>query len=131
MRHDKRIVTLIVKSGIKCSSRILEHGGVEITYEGDVQTLRDEAVTRHVEVRLLEMRGLTAEGLRKDTWTYGDDLDTPLEVGDLVEVPFGYDNDPTVARVVVAGQPPAYKGWGMKWVNHRMIPAPDSTCNPF
>jgi len=131
MSRNKRIITLSVKSDIKCSSRILESGGVEITYEGEVQILRDEAVTRHVEVRLLEVRGLTAEGLSKDAWTYGDDLDTPLEVGDLVEVPFGYDNDPTLARVVVAGQPPVYKGWGMKWVNYRLIPAPDSTLNPF
>ena len=76
--------------------------------------------------------------LRGNTWiktafndTNGDDLDVELKVGDLVEVPFGWDNTPLLARVEVAGEPPVYNGWGMKWVNARYIIAPDSNHNPF
>lgn len=66
---------------------------------------------RYVEVRLLDAVGVTAQGERKPTWSYEDDLTAALCVGDYVMVPFGRQNRDCIAKVVSCAPKPEYDGY--------------------
>lgn len=55
----------------------------------------DLVANEYVQVQLL--------GIDSSPWTYYDPSGS-LEVDDIVEVPFGYNNQPTVGKVVALGR---------------------------
>lgn len=77
----------------------LEIGGA-IIVEGDFD-IEELDTTEYVSVVILSASGI-AEGRE---YTYSSSFEPPLKVGDLVQVPFGFQNRTRVATVVSANVP--------------------------
>lgn len=80
---------------------------------------------QYVEVKLLDATGYTSDGQRKLTWSYINPMDDDLAVGDLVHVPFGWNDTLLLAKVVRTGPEPEYQGPSrIKEVAHRVKVVP-------
>lgn len=103
---------------------ILEVGGERLT----ITVVSPAPPRAFAEVRLLDATGTTAEGLRKETWTYRNP--EGLSPGEIVFVPFGIDDDLQIAKIMGVGPEGAYHGPGrIKTIDGRAIS--ESECDTY